>query len=71
MMSGFCINCFGKEINMHGQMMDMPLLISSLLQHADRYNGESEIVSRLVDGKDIDIHTVRLTRELGNSQTLF
>lgn len=51
MMSEFWINCFGKEINMHGQMMDMPLLISSLLQHADRYNGESEIVSRLVDGK--------------------
>ena len=36
---------------MHGQMMNMPLLISSLLQHADRYNGDSEIVSRMVSGE--------------------
>lgn len=32
-------------------MMNMPLLISSLLQHADRYNGDSEIVSRMVSGE--------------------
>ena len=43
---------------MNGQMMNMPLLISSLLQHADRYNGDSEIVSRLVDG-DIHRYTYR------------
>jgi acyl-CoA synthetase (AMP-forming)/AMP-acid ligase II len=36
-----------------GQMMDMPLLISSIIQHADRYFGDNEIVSRRVEG---DIH---------------
>jgi acyl-CoA synthetase (AMP-forming)/AMP-acid ligase II len=70
MMSGFCINCFGKEITMHGQMMDMPLLISSLLQHADRYNGESEIVSRLVNG-EVHRYTYReahaRTRQFANA----
>ena len=38
---------------MHGLMMDQPLLISSLLAHADRYHGDTEIVSRRVEG---DIH---------------
>ena len=36
-----------------GQMMDKPLLISSIIEHADRYFGSSEIVSRRVEG---DIH---------------
>jgi fatty-acyl-CoA synthase len=35
---------------MHGLMMNMPLLISSLLRHADRYHGDTEIVSRMVEG---------------------
>ena len=35
---------------MLGQMMDMPLMISSLLVHADRYHGDIEIVSRTVEG---------------------
>jgi fatty-acyl-CoA synthase len=35
---------------MHGLMMDTPLLISSLLRHADRFHGDTEIVSRLVEG---------------------
>jgi len=35
---------------MHGLMMNAPLLISSLIQHADRYHGGTEIVSRLVEG---------------------
>jgi len=35
---------------MHGLMMDMPLLISGLLQHADRHHGDTEIVSKTVDG---------------------
>ena len=35
---------------MHGLMMNAPLLISSLIQHADRYHGETEIVSRMVEG---------------------
>ncbi|GJJ02029.1 long-chain-fatty-acid--CoA ligase [Duganella rhizosphaerae] len=33
-----------------GQMMRRPLLISSLLRHADRYFGQREIVSRNEDG---------------------
>ena len=35
---------------MQGLMMDKPLLISSLLDHAARYHGETEIVSRTVEG---------------------
>jgi acyl-CoA synthetase (AMP-forming)/AMP-acid ligase II len=35
---------------MFGQMMEFPLLISTMLTHAERYTGEAEIVSRMVDG---------------------
>src|SRR5713101_9064329 len=35
---------------MHGLMMDMPLLISGLIAHADRHHGDAEIVSKTVDG---------------------
>jgi 3-(methylthio)propionyl---CoA ligase len=35
---------------MQGLMMDMPLLISDLLRHADRHHGETEIVSKTVEG---------------------
>src|SRR5262252_4051487 len=35
---------------MRGQMMDMPLLVSSLIMHADRNHGDVEIVSRTVEG---------------------
>ena len=35
---------------MHGLMMDVPLQISSLIRHADRFHGDTEIVSRLVEG---------------------
>jgi acyl-CoA synthetase (AMP-forming)/AMP-acid ligase II len=38
---------------MHGQMMDMPLLISSIIEHAARHHSDTEIVSRRVEG---DIH---------------
>ena len=38
---------------MQGLMMDMPLLISSILQHAARHHSDAEIVSRRVEG---DIH---------------
>lgn len=38
---------------MNGLMMDMPLLVSSILQHAARHHGDTEIVSRRVEG---DIH---------------
>ncbi|WP_420465707.1 3-(methylthio)propionyl-CoA ligase [Panacagrimonas sp.] len=39
---------------MLGQMMDMPLTISSLIVHADRYHGDTEIVSRAVEGPTAD-----------------
>ena len=35
---------------MHGHMMNMPLQISSLIRHADRYHGDTQIVSRMVEG---------------------
>jgi 3-(methylthio)propionyl---CoA ligase len=35
---------------MLGQMMNMPLLISSLIRHASAYHGDTEIVSRLTEG---------------------
>ncbi|BCH20565.1 3-(methylthio)propionyl-CoA ligase [Mesorhizobium sp. L-8-3] len=35
---------------MLGQMMHRPLLISSLLTHAERHHGEQEVVSRRVEG---------------------
>ena len=38
---------------MNGSMMQQPLLISSLLTHAERHHGEQEIVSRRVEG---DMH---------------
>ncbi|HYD81845.1 MAG TPA: 3-(methylthio)propionyl-CoA ligase [Paucimonas sp.] len=41
-----------------GQMMDQPLLISSIIQHADRYFGNNEIVSRRVEG-DLHRYTYR------------
>ena len=35
---------------MRGFMMDVPLMISSLIRHADIYHGDAEIVSRTVEG---------------------
>jgi len=35
---------------MLGQMMQIPLMISSLIRHADAYHGDSEIVSRVPEG---------------------
>ncbi|MFL6651839.1 MAG: 3-(methylthio)propionyl-CoA ligase [Sulfurifustaceae bacterium] len=35
---------------MHGLIMKMPLMISSLIRHADRFHGDTEIVSRLTEG---------------------
>jgi 3-(methylthio)propionyl---CoA ligase len=40
-------------VKMNGLMMQQPLLISSLLVHAERHHGTQEIVSRRVEG---DIH---------------
>ena len=35
---------------MQGLMMDQPLLISGLIQHAERHHGSAEIVSKTVEG---------------------
>jgi fatty-acyl-CoA synthase len=43
---------------MYGQMMQQPLLISTLLTHAERHHGEQEIVSRRVEG-DVHRYTYR------------
>src|SRR5688500_13109406 len=43
----------GASVMLQGLMMQMPLLISSLIQHADRHHGDIEIVSRRVEG---DVH---------------
>src|ERR1044071_1685019 len=57
---------------MQGLMMDMPLLISSLLVHADRYHGDAEIVSRTIEGP-IHRYTYRdahaRARQLANALT--
>ncbi len=56
---------------MQGLMMDMPLLISSLLSHADRYHGDAEIVSRLVEDGSLHRYTYRAAharaRKLANA----
>ncbi|NKF24762.1 3-(methylthio)propionyl-CoA ligase [Solimonas marina] len=39
---------------MNGQMMDQPLLISSLLKHAERCHGRTEIVSRVIEPAEGD-----------------
>jgi fatty-acyl-CoA synthase len=43
---------------MHGLMMDLPLLISGLIRHAERNHGDTEIVSKTVEG-DIHRYTYR------------
>lgn len=45
-------------MSLMGQMMHMPLLISSLLTHAARHNGDAEIVSKRVEG---DMHRTTWT----------
>jgi fatty-acyl-CoA synthase len=51
--------------------MEVPLLISSLIRHADRYHGDAEIVSRTVEGpihrytyRDAHARSRRLARAL-------
>jgi fatty-acyl-CoA synthase len=46
---------------MNGLMMQQPLLISTLLTHAERHHGDQEVVSRRVEG---DLHR-ETYRELG------
>ncbi len=54
---------------MFGSMLQQPLLVSSLLTHAERHHGEQEIVSRRVEG-DLHRYTFRelaaRTRRLAN-----
>ncbi len=53
-----------------GQMMSQPLLVSSIIEHADRHFGANEIVSRRVEG-DIHRYTYRdchrRARQLANA----
>ena len=55
---------------MNGQMMQMPLLTSSLLVHAERHHGDQQVVSRRVEG-DIHRYTytdlARRTRQLAKA----
>jgi fatty-acyl-CoA synthase len=39
-------------------MMEMPLLVSSLIRHADRHHGDAQVVSRRIEG-DIHRYTYR------------
>jgi 3-(methylthio)propionyl---CoA ligase len=57
---------------MNGLMMQMPLMISSLIRHADRFHGDTQIVSRSVEGplhryayRDAHNRSRRLARALG------
>jgi fatty-acyl-CoA synthase len=57
---------------MNGLMMQKQLLISSLIVHADRHHGDTEIVSRRVEG-DIHRYTFRdchrRARQMANALT--
>ena len=57
---------------LNGLMMDTPLLISSLIVHADQHHGDAEIVSRTVEGP-IHRYTYRAahkrSRQLANALT--
>ncbi len=52
---------------MHGQMMQLPLLISSLIVHAERHHGDQEVVSRRVEG---DIHRTTYREMAGRSRRM-
>ena len=55
---------------MNGSMMQQPLLISTLLVHAERHHGEQQIVSRRVEG-DLHRYTykdlARRSRQMANA----
>jgi len=44
---------------MNGLMMDMPLLISDLIRHADRHHGDTEIVTKTVEDGSVHRYTYR------------
>src|SRR5688572_25272685 len=45
--------------SMQGLMMDMPLLISELVRHAERHHGAAEIVSKTVEDGAVHRYTYR------------
>jgi fatty-acyl-CoA synthase len=58
-------------MKMHGLMMEMPLLVSGLIHHAERYHGGTEIVSKTVEGgvhrygyRDAHLRAKRLAKAL-------
>ena len=58
-------------MSLMGQMMNMPLMISSLLTHAARHNGDIEIVSKRVEGDmhrttwaDVELRSRKLAQAL-------
>ena len=52
---------------MNGQMMQQPLLISTLLTHAERHHGEQQVVSRRVEG---DIHRTTYREMAARSRSM-
>src|SRR4051812_17772629 len=48
---------------MHGLMMDMPLLISDLIRHAERHHGSGEVVSKTVEDGALHRYTYREASE--------
>jgi len=52
---------------MNGLMQQQPLLISSLLRHAERHHGEQQVVSRRVEG---DIHRITYRELAARSRRL-
>ena len=57
---------------MQGLMMDRPLLISSIIDHAALYHGDTEIVSRTIEGpihrygyRDAQARSKQLANALG------
>ncbi len=58
-------------MSLMGKMMHMPLMISSLLTHAARHNGDTEIVSKRVEGDmhrtnwaEVDVRSRKLAQAL-------
>jgi acyl-CoA synthetase (AMP-forming)/AMP-acid ligase II len=59
---------------MKGLMQNQPLLLSSLLQHADRFHGDTEIVSRTAEGsihRETYKHAARRARKLADALRQF
>jgi fatty-acyl-CoA synthase len=63
---------------MQGLMMDMPLLISGLIEHAADFHGETEIVARTIEGRlhrytyrEAHSRTKRLAKALGRLGVAF